>query len=263
MYCGIWGLISFPSSSSSAGASPALRASSNSNCFLWSSLDLNAAANQIWPSSQDHLTHKNSHTSKFGCKAECQTQRTNKFHNYLGKETSTHEEREREREREQIRVKTRTPQKPQTSCAWKSDFKNFGQRNEKKKRRPKHSERDGDKDDHTHTQSGKKREKGMKTTYMMRLPWFLVLANCRILKTEYLPNEFLAQILVMQHAWKQTKENKKRGNAPPYKNTKAPNPNSRSLIPRTPGPAYSKVTKHKMKKVAFLIYVLLLLLLFC
>ncbi len=95
MYCGIWGLISFPSSSSSAGASPALRASSNSNCFLWSSLDLNAAANQIWPSSQDHLTHKNSHISKFGCKAVCQIQRTNEFHNYQGKETSTQEERER------------------------------------------------------------------------------------------------------------------------------------------------------------------------
>jgi len=73
-------------------------------------------------------------------------------------------------------VKTRTPQQPHTSCPWKSDFKNFARRNEKKKRRPKHSERDGDKDDHihththTHTQSGKKREKGMATTYMMRLP---------------------------------------------------------------------------------------------
>jgi hypothetical protein len=98
MYCGIWGLISFPSSSSSAGASPALRASSNSNCFLWSSLDLNAAANQIWPPSQDHLTHKNSHISKFGCKAVCQIQRTNEFHNYKRKESSAHEGGERERE---------------------------------------------------------------------------------------------------------------------------------------------------------------------
>ncbi len=104
MYCGIWGLISFPSSSSSAGASPALRASSNSNCFLWSSLDLNAAANQIWPSSQDHLTHKNSHISKFGCKTVCQIQRTNEFHNYQGKETSTHKERERERKKERRSV---------------------------------------------------------------------------------------------------------------------------------------------------------------
>jgi hypothetical protein len=104
MYCGIWGLISFPSSSSSAGASPALRASSNSNCFLWSSLDLNTAANQIWPSSQDHLTHKNSHISKFGCKTVCQIQRTNEFHNYQGKETSTHKERERERKKERKSV---------------------------------------------------------------------------------------------------------------------------------------------------------------
>ncbi|CAI7803485.1 unnamed protein product [Closterium sp. NIES-53] len=43
MYCGICGLISLPSSSNSAGANPALRASSSSCCFLWSSRDLNVA----------------------------------------------------------------------------------------------------------------------------------------------------------------------------------------------------------------------------
>lgn len=44
IYWGMWGLISFPSSSTSAGASPALRASSNSSCLRWSSLDLKATA---------------------------------------------------------------------------------------------------------------------------------------------------------------------------------------------------------------------------
>jgi hypothetical protein len=207
MYCGIWGLISFPSSSSSAGASPALRASSNSNCFLWSSLDLNAAANQIWPSSQDHHTHKNSHISKFGCKAVCQIQRTKEFHNYQGKETSTDEERERERESRSVwklarlnnlshimpleigfqkfRTEEREKKAP-TKTQWKR----------RRQRRP---------NTHTHTQSGKKREKGMATIYMMRLPWFLVLTNCRILKAEYLPNEFLAQMLVCN-----TPENRRR-----------------------------------------------------
>ncbi len=112
-------------------------------------------------------------------------------------------------------------------------FQNFARRNEEKKRRPKRNERDGDKDDHTHTQSGKKREKGMATTYMMRLPWLLVLTNCRILKAEYLPNEFLAQMHVFN-----TSENRRRRTRReqmPYRNTKAPNPNSRSLIPRTLG----------------------------
>ncbi len=162
MYCGIWGLISFPSSSSSAGASPALRASSNSNCFLWSSLDLNAAANQIWPSSQDHLTHKNSHISKFGCKTVCQIQRTNEFHNYQGKETSTHEERERERkkEREEIRVKTRTPQQPHTSCPWKSDFK-ISHGGTRKKSADQNTVKETETKTTTHThKAGRKERKG-------------------------------------------------------------------------------------------------------
>jgi hypothetical protein len=103
----------------------------------------------------------------------CQIQRTNEFHNYQGKETSTHEERERERERERKRGDPCENSHASTTShimPLEIGFQNFARRNEEKKRRPKHSERDGDKDDHTHTQSGKKREKGMATTYMMRLP---------------------------------------------------------------------------------------------
>ena len=53
----MWGLISLPSSSSSAGARPAFRASSNSNCFLWSSLDLN-------PTGEEKKTCKNTGDEK-------------------------------------------------------------------------------------------------------------------------------------------------------------------------------------------------------
>jgi hypothetical protein len=212
MYCGIWGLISFPSSSSSAGASPALRASSNSNCFLWSSLDLNAAANQIWPSSQDHLTHKNSHISKFGCKAVCQIQRTNEFHNYQVKETSTHEERERADPCENSHASTTS----HTSYPWKSDFKNFGRRNEKKKRRPKHSERDGDKDDHTHTHTHTKREENRERDGDSLHDAVAMICAAQILPDPQsrIPAKWIPDAnACMQHAWKQTKENKKRANA--------------------------------------------------
>jgi hypothetical protein len=60
-----------------------------------------------------------------------------------------------------------------------------------------------------------------------------MLTNWRNLKAEYLPNEFLAQMVVCK-----TPENRRRRirrEQMPYRNTKAPNPNSRSLIPRTLG----------------------------
>jgi hypothetical protein len=90
----------------------------------------------------------------------CQIQRTNKFHNYQGKETSTHEEREREKERkrgdpcENSHASTTSHIMP-----LEIGFQNFARRNEEKKRQPKHSKRDGDKNDHTHTKREEKRER--------------------------------------------------------------------------------------------------------
>ncbi len=216
MYCGIWGLISFPSSSSSAGASPALRASSNSNCFLWSSLDLNAAANQIWPPSQDHLTHKNSHISKFGCKAVCQIQRTNEFHNYKRKESSTHEGGERERESRSVwklaRLNNLSHIMPREIGFPKIRTEERGKKAPTKTQWKKETETKTTTHTHTHTKREEKRERDGDNLHdavaMISGAHKLPDPQSRI-PAKWIPGANAC----MQHAWKQAKEIKKRANA--------------------------------------------------